>query len=259
MKTLANIEHRFQAFVLNGDTSIAQEFDGADAHTLKVRMAIYYDAYRSRLVEVLGQDFEVTRVCLGADAFDTLARSFVEANASAFRNVRWYGNGFSEHIAAQPEFPDQTVAAELARFEWTIGRAFDAEDAPILGFDELAGIAPDQWADIRFTTHPSLHVLEFCTNALELWSTFQDHSVRGESAMHHHPLGYAIWRFEETPHYRLLESDEAWAIEAIRSDATFGELCEGLCAYVHDDEAPMRAATLIQAWVHAHWLSGVKR
>lgn len=256
MNNLALSESRFQDFVIGGDTAIASEILAPDAATLNIRIGIYYDAYRSRLSEVLGNDFEVTRAYLGEESFDALAHDYIDANPSRFRNVRWFGDRFAGFMQSHPAHTENPMACDLARFEWSVGLAFDAADDTYVTFDELAGVSPEQWVDLTFTCHASFQIATFRTNAPDQWAHFKEHGAFTDKVALEEQVTYAIWRLDETPRFRPLSHDEVWAIRATQSGAGFGELCEGLCEFLDADEAPMRAATLINEWVRSQWLSG---
>lgn len=55
-----------------------------------------------------------------------------------------------------------------------------------------------------------------------------------------------------------LEQDEAWAIDSMLKELTFGELCEGLCQWHHEDTVGMKAATLLKNWIQAGLISEIK-
>jgi hypothetical protein len=63
-----------QEGILRGDGTILLRVRGADAAQ---RLRIYADAYRLRLVEVLGNDFPVTRDALGEEAFAGFAERYL--------------------------------------------------------------------------------------------------------------------------------------------------------------------------------------
>ncbi|UUZ56912.1 hypothetical protein LP419_19385 [Massilia sp. H-1] len=85
----------------------------------------------------------------------------------ASSNLRWFGGGFPAFLAQ--ELADYPWVAELAGFEWTLGLAFDAPDAPEARLDALRALAPEAWADLRFALHPSVHLLPMFHNSVALW------------------------------------------------------------------------------------------
>ena len=94
MKQLAATDARFQDNVLTGNPAIDGEIEGNSAEFRDARLAIYRDAYRLRLIEVLGNDYDVLHAYLGDELFDALAGEYVAAHPSTFRNVRWFGGQF---------------------------------------------------------------------------------------------------------------------------------------------------------------------
>ena len=73
MKRLAAIEARFQDNVLSGNPAIDAEIEGDSEAFRNTRLGIYRNAYRLRLIEVLGNDYEVLRKYLGDELFDAPA------------------------------------------------------------------------------------------------------------------------------------------------------------------------------------------
>jgi hypothetical protein len=62
------------------------------------------------------------------------------------------------------------------------------------------------------------------------------------------PRNWLIWRKGLAIHWRSIEADEAWALDACAREASFAELCAGLCDFTGEAEAPLRAATLLKQW-----------
>jgi len=252
---LAGIEGRFQDYVLGRHAEIDEEIDGASEAFRRERLGIYRDAYVLRLAEVLATDYEVlAEIC--KRQFDGIARAYIRAQPSVFRNVRWFGGGLAEFLRADSRYAARAVLAELAQFEWALGLAFDAPDTVSLPFEKLAGIPPDRWADVRFGLHPALRILQFSTNAVEIWQAITQRAAvpddRPVPAM-----GWAIWRNGLAPHFRSLEPDEEWALDSVLGHASFGEVCAGLCDWHAQEAAAPRAASLLRGWVDQGWIVSI--
>ncbi len=127
-KQLAAIEAHFQDNVLTGDPAIDNQIEGDTAEFRNTRLGIYRRAYRLRLIEVLGTDYEVLRAYLGDELFDKLAGDYIAAHPSTFRNVRWFGGKLAEFLRSTPRYAGHPELADLAQFEWSLGQAFDAPD-----------------------------------------------------------------------------------------------------------------------------------
>lgn len=255
MNALLQTQSEFQRYVLYGESSITGEVAGPDEEFRKTRLGVYYDAYRLRLVEVLGSDFETLKTFAGEETFDAIARAYLDAHPSTFRNVRWFGGLLPSFLRQDARYRGHPVLAELAEFEWTLGLAFDAPDAPALAFDDLAGLPADAWAGIGFRPHPSLHCLELRWNIVAIWNAIGRKETPPEAAESAEPLTVAIWRRDHSSHFRSLPGDEAQMLRAALGGANFPEMCERLALEHGEDAAAVRAAELLRGWVDQGWLS----
>jgi len=70
--------------------------------------------------------------------------------------------------------------------------------------------------------------------------------------------GWVLWRSDLVVRWRSLSVDEAVALDAVRTGATFGEVCELLCEHVDPDSAGMHAASLLKRWLNDGLLAGVR-
>ncbi len=113
-------------------------------------------------------DYEALRALMGDEAFGAACRAYVDATPSLFRNVRWYGGGLPEYLRVTQPWSEQPILHEVAAFEWTLTLAFDAPDAPVVRFEELARMPQQAWPVLGFVLHPSVHFLELRSNAPSL-------------------------------------------------------------------------------------------
>ncbi|MBC8007143.1 MAG: putative DNA-binding domain-containing protein [Prolixibacteraceae bacterium] len=255
MKQLAEIEAHFQSNVLTGDRAIDAQVEGDSEAFREARLAIYRDAYRLRLIEVLGTDYEVLHAYLGDELFNALADAYVTKHPSIFRNVRWFGGKLAEFLVATPRYAEHPELAELAQFEWSLGRAFDSPDEYAVRFEEVAAVPAEAWADLGFRPHPSLQIAELRTNAVAIWKELGKGGNSPAPQTFPEPVAWVIWRKHHSPFFRSLESDEAWALKAMLAHASFGEICTGLCEWVDEDAAAARAAGMLRGWVEEGWIA----
>ena len=255
MSSLPLTESAFQGYVLGIDSGIAGEIVGDSDAFRNTRLDIYRDAYRLRLIEVLGNDYPVLKSFTGDEGFEAIATDYIAAHPSVFRNVRWFGAALPGFLRERPDHAQQPVFADLALFEWTLGLAFDSPDQHAVDFAEVAAVAPEAWSDLRFQAHASLHVLELGTNAVAIWKAIEGDEQDTMPEAVSEPVTWAIWRKELSPYFRSLAPDEAWALSAMRDGASFGEICEGLCDFVTEEEAALRAAQLLRGWVDEGWIA----
>jgi hypothetical protein len=257
MSNLPAVESGFQDYVLGAESGIAAEISGASDEFRQTRLDIYRDAYRLRLIEVLASDFSALKSLAGEEWFEAAATGYLGDHPSTFRNVRWFGAAFPAYLRALPGHAMQSVFADLAQFEWTLGLAFDASDQDATRFADVAAVEPQAWPDLRFAAHASLHMLDLGTNAVAIWKAIHDGQSHGIPESVSENVTWAIWRKQLSPYFRSLDADEAWALGAMREGASFGEICAGLCDWVAEDDAAPRAAHLLRGWVDEGWIAGL--
>ena len=267
---LAQLQADFQAYLFDSDKGAAfknQIIDDAKVGATK-RLSIYVDAYRFRIIEALATVYPKLKMLLGDDLFDQTARSYIDQFPSTFRNMRWVGGNMQTHL--KNTLPQHPIAAEMAAFEWALGLAFDAEDAPVLGLLDLATIAPELWADLKFSFHPSLHLLPLQWNVVQIWNALEKEEAPPSIAKTDEPslvwrqgfnldldLGFDLER-RLNSHFRSLDPAEYAALQLAISGASFGALCEKLQENATEEEATMQAAQYLSGWLNEGLISATQ-
>ncbi|RZI81677.1 MAG: DUF2063 domain-containing protein [Rubrivivax sp.] len=256
---LAALQGRVQAHVLSGDVAALPDVSGAWPGDPAQRLNIYHHAYRARLQETLRDSFGHTLSYLGDEWFDALSREFIEVTPSTSSNLRWYGAAWPDwlarHLAAGSPLGEHPEVAELARLDWAMRAAFDGPDAPTLALQDLAALAPEDWATVVFTPHPTLALLSLRCNTLTLWHALDhDEDVPACETLPE-PMGVAVWRFDERPHFRSVSPLDAVAVKALIQGESFAQTCELLAEHFPQDDAAASAGGLLRRWLDEGWLT----
>ena len=251
MTTLVNLERQFQSYLLHSNQDIFQHVVSTSKIPADIRLAIYENAYRARLHEALVTNYPVLQNHLGSDPFEELSYAYIDENPSQYRSIRWFGDQLAHYLQHHRHYKEYTYLAELAAFEWTMALVFDAADCDVLQLEDMQHIAPNDWSTMRLSVHPSLHRLSLSSNVVQLWQAFNENMTPLEPSSSATKTEWVLWRKDLISQYSSIAKDEAWAIDAIISHLTFGELCEGLCQWVDEEDAGMRAASLLKGWITA--------
>ncbi len=261
MSGLPDIQDAFQRFLLTGDSEISSLLVGTQRVPVATRLAIYGGGYRSRLIETLETSFPVLANLLGETDFQTLAARYVDTHESTFFSIRYYGDRLADFLVRDAEYSQAPLLAELAKWEWAMAAAFDAADAEPIDIGAFAQLAPEDWAQLRFTCSPSVQVVELEWNVPQLWKAVTEDAPRPEPALNerpahagvagHGPVSWLIWRRELQLYFRPLAPAEAAAIAAAIAGRSFGELCELLCEHLDENEASLHAAGFLRGWVES--------
>jgi len=148
------------------------------ALTAAERLAIYANAYHTRLLECLGEVYPLLKRALGDEAFEVFAFGYLQEYPPRSYTLNELGRSFphyleetrpqadsaeadpsgaSEEADAWPEF-----LIDLARLEWAIYEVFDGpgvEGQPLLSADALLNVPPERWAEVQFDMAPCLQLL----------------------------------------------------------------------------------------------------
>ncbi len=219
------------------------------------RLRIYANAYRLRLAEVLGNDYPGLAARLGEERFARIVRAYIAAHPSRHTNLRWYGAGLARFLQHSSRGRDRQALAELAQFEWALGLAFDAADAPLLEVDRLAIVPPADWPALRFVLQPSVQLLVLHSNAPQVWRTARAGGRKIAMSPRRTAVSWIVWRKGFEPCYRVLEADEAWALRAVKHGRDFAQICSGLRRFAGGEHAAQRGAQLLRNWLAEGLLS----
>ncbi|MCB1741691.1 MAG: putative DNA-binding domain-containing protein [Gammaproteobacteria bacterium] len=249
MSGLASLQREFQRYVTGASDTRPAQVTSDDIASAEQRLGIYTRAIQLRFLEVLDSDYPGLHTLLGDAGFAELGRAYAEAHPSRYRSIRWYGQHMAAFLRRCKPWSGQPVLAEMAEFEWRKGELVDAVDAPRVQLAAIAAVPPEAWAAMRPRLAPATRRLTLQWNVPALWRAAQSEAethpspIRGEQARE-----WLLWRNDLELKWRSLEPDEVWALDACRDGATFGDLCEGLCALVGEEGAPLRAATFLKQW-----------
>lgn len=255
MSALLALQAEFSAWMRGaGDAVRARVLDSekADRDTL---LRVYRDAYALRLIEALTTDFPGLLAMTGPREFDMMARAYIAAHPSRHPSVRWFGRDLPDFLSVTPPFSDTPAAADMARFEWALGEAFDAADAEPLTFEQLAGAPPEAWVTLRLSFVPALRRVALSCQAPQAFQR-RDDVAPGELDVlaEDGPVEWLIWRpaADGDAQFRSMAPDEAAALDAAIGGASFPDICAVLSGYADSAEAAAeRAAGLLRVWLDA--------
>jgi hypothetical protein len=258
--SLDDLQRAFQDYLLASSEGFAgsvRDSRKADRLTL---LGVYRDAYALRLIEVLTNDYPGVVAMAGPADFDYMARAYIAANPSRTPSVRWFGRHLADFLATTPPFNKSPAAAEMARFEWALGEAFDAADAQPVTAPSLMALPADAWETLSFSTLPSLRRLTLAFDVPQAWQGREEIEPGNlEVAAAAGPTPWVIWRPERTTHFRSLETDEAVMLEALLGGRSFPELCEAVAPLTGEAQAPAQAAGRLRGWVEEGMIGGFTR
>jgi hypothetical protein len=249
MSELRELQRSMMQWLHTETGDINERVVGTEKVSSAIRLAIYSNAYRYRLIDALSDNYPSVHTLLGDERFYNTSIKYIAAYPSQHFSIRYFGSQLDKFLAVHHH--ETAVLAEMARFEWALRDAFDATDHLPLGLDALQGVAPDAWAGLRFTLHPSVARLNLEWNIPQLWSAIENETGQIPFEQAEYPVSWLIWRKELKTYYRSLEVDEAWALDVVMQGQCFADICLGICEWVDETYAPQRVAGFISEWLAA--------
>jgi hypothetical protein len=252
----SQLQRAVQRHVLQADTGVLPHINESQRVPVAVRLGIYSDGYRLRLIEALADNYSQLKAVLGDEAFAAVALEYIDSHPSTHFSIRWFGADLETYLRTTR--PTQPWFADLAQWEWALTCAFDAADAIPLPVEALATVEPERWWTLRFDLHPSVQLLALQTNAPVIFKALSNEIDPPEPVILEVQQDWLLWRQELTTNFRSTAASEARALQLVRSDATFEDLCEALCDWHAEDEVPAHAASLLKSWLAASMIVKVR-
>lgn len=159
MPALRKLQEAFGAFMLSENDDAVGVHIVEGGFSVAERFGIYRNTCRAVLAETLRMTYPAVDRLVGRDFFDMAAGQFIAAHPPRSGYLNEYGVGFAEFLAVFGSARSLSYLADVARFEWALGVAANAVDAPVLGPGALAALDPQRHATLRFEPHPSVRFL----------------------------------------------------------------------------------------------------
>jgi hypothetical protein len=255
---LVHLQEQFQSYLLGGESEIARHIIATDKASAGQRLAVYGNAYRLRLLEVLGEDFPGLKRLLGVERFAALGRAYIDSYPSAHPSIRWFGRYLAHFLREGRAYSGRPELAEMAAFEWAQGEVTDAADSAVCTVEQLGAVPPARWPDIRVVFQPALRRLDLHWNVPIVWRAIHDGGAMPTLERSQRPVAWLLWRRSLQVHWRSLKEDEHWAIQACLDGRTFGEICQGLDERSMAPDVALRAATLLKQWLSEELVANIE-
>lgn len=245
-------QEALERYLASGDSvsppELLKQIQGSSVLPASDGLMIYHNAYRTRLLSVMREDFPALHRWLGDESFAQLTLAYISAWPSRHFSLRWLGGKFTEFIRDYIAEPQRSPMMELATLEWAFTLAFDAPDAVPLSLDVMSSFSADDWINLRVCLTPSARWLQLQHNTVDIWVAAKAGADIPDAVALSAPLDCLVWRHELVCQYRTLESGEASALRLLTDGGSFASLCEDLLG-THGEQAALQAATWLKQWV----------
>jgi hypothetical protein len=173
MLTLRELQSEFRDALLTGHDGqpagpLAAEIL-ADDLTPESRLAIYRHHVLTTLTSALKGTYPVVGRLVGSPFFAYAADAFVRRHPPHAPCLFEYGAGFAEFLASFPPCRDLVYLPDVARLEWAMNTALNAEEA----ISALRGLPAEAIAGVTLRLDPSLTLLSSPWPVDRIWRANQ--------------------------------------------------------------------------------------
>ena len=217
---LENHQQLFTEIILGTeDFKAPNQFDNCGNLDPQHGLAIYHNAYRARLIEVLSDIFSHTLLFCGSDYFEVLATAYVENYTPHTRSLNDYGHQFSNFL--QQRHPDSPELYELAQLEWVLRSIFNTKDSPTWDIERIQQYTPTPCLEQQNVLLDCVNILQHRSNAWQIWNAIEaDQEVPlAQVTEHHHATSLyslLVWRLETQCQFITLDVDQAQFLIALK-------------------------------------------
>jgi len=161
------------AAVFNDAAALASLRIVAGGMQPEARIGIYRANVLGNYRKALAATYPVIKRLVGAPFFDAASDNFVRGHPSTRGDINRYGADFSEFLGTYLPARDLEYLPDVARLEWAIDQSNIARDAASFDFAALASVPAKSHGELRFSLHPSAHLIVSTFPILHIWQANQ--------------------------------------------------------------------------------------
>ncbi|WP_144096404.1 putative DNA-binding domain-containing protein [Croceicoccus sediminis] len=256
--TLAALQNAFLDALRSDESALPASWSAREERGF----AIYRNAYRTRLVEVLEGAYPRTRLLVGEDAFTAAAIHHLVANPPSGWTIDDAGRGFETTL--ETLCPSDADVAECAWLEWSMQQALVCAECTPLDASGFAAatqdFADENWHAMRLSFVPGFALRSVTREWSALWPMLgEDGDVEAaRSAPTLEPaMGALVWRDGRTPAFVMVDPLEYAALSRMIGGSTYGAMCEALVEMAGEDAAIAGAGRFLARWLGEGWIAGI--
>ena len=202
--------------------AIPDVFEG-DSPQILAALTVYRNNVRSSLSRVLRDIFPVLHELVGEEFFKFLAHEYYQAHPPRSRLVARYGDSMPDFLATFPPVANYPYLPDVARLELLYLTAYHAEDAELVGPEDIMAAGGDDVALLKLTFHPSVQFLASDYSIVTIWQAHKagtPEAIAGNLQSAEHAV---IARAHNHVTIRVLTRGEYAALRALSLGQMLGE------------------------------------
>jgi Putative DNA-binding domain len=237
---------RFAASLLDAEQPAPEFLTSASGINDARRFAVYKNNVTVSLVRSLEANFPAIVKLVGDEYFTALAHVFVEKHPPKTRVLAQYGAAFPAFLQAFAPLFEYPYLCDVAQLEQLWREAFHEADALPIAHEQLALIAPDDIASLRFIAHPATRLLHSKFAAGSIFS-----ANRSDGAQREFDPAMGEYALITRPHFdcalRILNAADGAFVNSLLSGETLQEAIEHAIATREDFDLASSISGILEA------------
>ncbi len=134
------------------------------------RFNVYRNNVATAEIDALAATYPAVEALVGSEFFRATAREFAVQFPPRSPLLFRFGGDFAYFLSDFPPASQVPYLADIARLEWAQLQAYHAADATSVPIEKLGDIPPEDVGDVRFTFHPSTHLVRSKYPIVSIWA-----------------------------------------------------------------------------------------
>ena len=190
-------------------------------------------------------DYPAMARITGADAFRALCRRYLTAFPPHSYDIGRAGERLADHLGSDPVAAALPFLPDLARLEWALVEAVASPDVEMLGWDEVAAMPAERFAETPLPLAPATALLESPWPLAALWLAKDQGNDAIDIPLEGHPSIILITRPDLEPRWRSIDADERAIVRAALGATSPASLLQS-GVFGQADDASLRLVRALQ-------------
>lgn len=173
MPSLHELQRAFAGALLFGEMEEIAPHVLANGIEPVARLRIYRNNARENFLGALRAIYPVLERLVGADYFRQLALDYMQRYPSPRGDLHYAGERLAAYLERRHAAGEYGYFADVARLEWAYQEVLVAAEHAPLDLERLREIDPTEYAQLRFSLHPAVRLVESAYPVLTIWSANQ--------------------------------------------------------------------------------------
>jgi len=168
--SLSDLQRDFAAALISGENEPMQaHVIGACELDAAAALAVYRNNVFSNYRKALHDDYPAIVALVGDRFFDGAGDAYARAHPSRSGDLNDLGAAFALFLEHWPPAQQLPYLPDVARLEWAIHLAFNAQDVSALNLANLAKVPAEMVPRLRFDLHPSAALVSSTYPVFKIW------------------------------------------------------------------------------------------